>query len=224
MFLHSRLRPCLGVTGRCRRNRRRRPPQSAIDQPDSERQPDAGQDACGGRRIERATLAVNINIFGQAAEAEPGWQGYGRPTVALSALRRRPGSPPARARSQVQPRLHAFSGPRGDNRRLRAFDAGAPDRSHQLPMPARQGPRLRPGRAAEALDLTNWRLLVDAQRTCPFPATHPPPGHPQPAALPAGGLERGRRPPHVGQRRQSPHRQRRLSRRRSEGGLEHELR
>ena len=44
---------------------------------------------------------------------------------------------------------------------------------------------------AEAIDLTNWRLLVDAQRTYPLPATHLPPGHPIPAALPAGALSDG---------------------------------
>jgi hypothetical protein len=44
---------------------------------------------------------------------------------------------------------------------------------------------------AEALDLTNWRLLVDAQRTYPLPATQLPPGHPIPAALPAGALSDG---------------------------------
>ena len=45
--------------------------------------------------------------------------------------------------------------------------------------------------SAEALDLTNWRLLVDAQRTYPLPATHLPPGHPLPAAVPAGALSNG---------------------------------
>jgi len=41
---------------------------------------------------------------------------------------------------------------------------------------------------AGALDLTNWRLLVDAERTYPLPATHLPPGQPLAAALPAGAL------------------------------------
>jgi hypothetical protein len=41
---------------------------------------------------------------------------------------------------------------------------------------------------AQALDLTNWRLLVDAEKTYPLPATQLPPGHPLSAALPAGAL------------------------------------
>lgn len=41
---------------------------------------------------------------------------------------------------------------------------------------------------AEALDLTNRRLLVDAQSIYPLPATHWRPGHPPPAAPPAGAF------------------------------------
>jgi hypothetical protein len=44
---------------------------------------------------------------------------------------------------------------------------------------------------AEPLDLTDWRLLVDAQRIYPLPATHLPPGQPLSAALPAGALSDG---------------------------------
>jgi hypothetical protein len=44
---------------------------------------------------------------------------------------------------------------------------------------------------AEALDLTNWRVLVDAERIYSLPATPLPPGHPLGAALPAGALSDG---------------------------------
>lgn len=41
---------------------------------------------------------------------------------------------------------------------------------------------------AEAVDLTNWKLLVDAHQTYPLPATPLQPGQPLAAALPAGAL------------------------------------
>ena len=42
--------------------------------------------------------------------------------------------------------------------------------------------------SAGALDLAHWRLLVDAERTYPLPATLLAPGQPIAAALPAGAL------------------------------------
>ena len=77
---------------------------------------------------------------------------------------------------------------------------------------------------AETLDLTNWRLLIDAQRLYPLPDTRLTPGLPFSALAAIRRPDRRRRPDHADQRRQSARRRRRLSRRRGESRLEHELR